>query len=123
MARELRSVNLGGVDLAAVLQAGTDSPAVTLVAVIIGVSVTTAIFGWMMWHAWNSVERAETDSRHRRRIFIRLGLIYVLSATLGVGGVLSGKEPKESLIGLPVVLLLAWFWLRASLRVKVPPHS
>ncbi len=94
-----------------------------LVTVIIGVSVTTAVFGWMMWRGWKSVERAETDSRHRRRIFLRLGLIYIAAVVIGIAGVFTGREPKESLIGLPIALVVAWFWLRTGLRVKVPPHS
>lgn len=104
-------------------QVGSDSPLALLATVIVGVSVTTAILGWMMWRGWKSAERAEADLRHRRRIFIRLGLIYVAAVAIGIGGVLSGIEPKESLIGLPIALLLAWFWLRTGLRVKVPPRS
>ena len=94
-----------------------------LATVIIGVSVATAILGWMMWRGWRSAERAESDLRHRRRIFVRLGLIYVAAVAIGIAGVLSGREPKESLIGLPIALLLAWFWLRTGLRVKVPTRS
>ena len=66
---------------------------------------------------------SESDLRHRRRIFVRLGLIYVAAMAIGIADVLSGREPKETLIGLPIALLLAWFWLRTGLRVKVPPHS
>lgn len=100
---------------------GAESLVVMLVTVIVGVSLTTAIFGWMMWRAWKSAERVETDLRHRRRILLRLGLVYVAAAVFGVAAVLSGKEPKESLIGLPVGVLLAWFYIRAAVGVKVPP--
>jgi 4-amino-4-deoxy-L-arabinose transferase-like glycosyltransferase len=94
-----------------------------LATVIIGVTIATAILGWMMWRGWKSAERAETDLRRRRRIFLRLGLIYVAAVAIGVAGVLDGSEPKESLIGLPIALALAWFWLRTGFRVKVPPRS
>jgi hypothetical protein len=94
-----------------------------LATVIIGVSVTTAILGWVIWREWKSAERAESDVRHRRRIFVRLGLIYIAAVGIGIAGVLSGREPKESLIGLPIALLLAWFCLRTGLRLKVPPHN
>jgi 4-amino-4-deoxy-L-arabinose transferase-like glycosyltransferase len=94
-----------------------------LATVIVGVSLATVILGWMMWRGWKSAESAETDLRQRRRIFLRLGLIYVAAVAIGIAGVLSGREPKESLIGLPIALLLAWFWLRTGLRVKVPPGS
>ena len=76
-----------------------------------------------MWRAWESAERAETDLRHRRRIFVLLGLIYVAAAAIGIAAVLGGNEPKDSLVGLPIPLLLAWFWLRTGFRVKAPPHS
>lgn len=94
-----------------------------LAIVIAGVSITTAILGWMMWRGWKSAERAETDLRHRRRIFLRLGLIYVAAMVIGITGVVTGSQPKESLIGLPIALLLAWFFLRARLREKIPPKS
>ena len=94
-----------------------------LATVIVAVSVTTAILGWMMWRGWKSAERAESDMRHRRRIFVGLGLIYVAAVAMGIAGVLSGREPKESLIGLPIALLLAWFWLRTGPRVKVPRRT
>ena len=104
-------------------QAGADSPEAMPAAVIIGVSVTTAIFVWILWQGWKETEHAETDLRHRRRIILRLGLVYVVTSVIGVAGVVSGREPKESLIGLPIALLLAWFLLRAVLKVKVPPRS
>ena len=104
-------------------QVSAENPAVMLATVIIGVSVATAILGWMIWRGWKSAERAESDLRYRRRIFVRLGLIYLAAMAIGIADVLSGREPKETLIGLPIALLLAWFWLGTGLRVKVPPHS
>ena len=104
-------------------QVSAENPAAMLATVIIGVSVATAILGWMMWRGWRSAESAESDLRRRRRIFVRLGLIYVAVVAIGIAGVLGGREPKESLIGLPIALLLAWFWLRTGLRVKVPTRS
>ena len=94
-----------------------------LVAVIMGVVVANAILGWMMWRGWKSSECAESDLRHRRRVFVSLGLIYVAAVATGIAGVLSGREPKGSLIDLPIALLLAWFYLRTGIRVKVPPRS
>ncbi len=115
--------NMAEIGLIVAAQVGAETPTATLAQVIIGVSTATAILGWLLWRRWKSAERAETDLRHRRRIFLRLGLIYVAAMAIGIAGVLSGREPKEGLIGLPVALLLAWFWLRAALRVKVPPRS
>ena len=100
---------------------GAETPVVMLMTAIVGVSLTSALFAWIMWRTWKSAERAETDLRHRRRIFLRLGLAYVAAAVFGVMIVLSGREPKESLIGLPIGALLAWFYLRAAIKVRVPP--
>jgi hypothetical protein len=100
---------------------GAENPVVMLVTVIVGVSLTSAVLAWTMWRTWKSAERAETDLRHRRWIFLRLGLLYVGAAVFGVVEVLSGREPKESLIGLPVAALLAWFLLKAAVKVRVPP--
>jgi hypothetical protein len=47
--------------------------------------------------------------------------MYVIAAVFGVVGVLSGSAPKETLIGLPIGVLLAGFYLRAGFSVKMPP--
>jgi len=39
-------------------QASAENPAAMLATVIVGVSVATAIFGWMMWRGWKSAECA-----------------------------------------------------------------
>jgi len=68
-----------------------------LARVVIGISAATAIFGWIMWRMW-SVERAETDPRHRRRILLGLGLIYVVSAVIGVAAALRPPRNQRVLV-------------------------
>jgi len=92
-----------------------------IATVVVGVTASSAFLGWMIWRAWKSAEGAESDSRHRRRILLRLGLLYVGCAVFGIAEVVTGREPKESLIGLPIAALLAWLYLRTAMRVKVPP--
>ena len=78
---------------------------------------------WLFWRAWKSVERAERDPRYLRRRLVLLGMIYVFGAVFGIEQVATGQQPLQSLIGLPIAVGLAWFWLRSASRVKVPPQT
>jgi hypothetical protein len=93
----------------------------TIALVIAGVSVATAVLAWMLWRVCKSVERAERDPRYLHRRLFWLGMIYVGAAVFGIEEVARGKEPIRSLIGLPIGLAFAWFWLRMASRVKAPP--
>ena len=93
----------------------------TIALVAAGVSVATALFAWMLWRACRSVERAERDPLYLRRRLFWFGMIYVGAVVFGIEEVARGKEPIQTLIGLPVGLALAWFLLRMASRVKVPP--
>ncbi len=59
--------------------------------VVVGLSITTTIFGWMMWRMW-SVDRSDTDPRQLRRILLGLGLIYLVFALIGVAATLRTKN-------------------------------
>src|SRR5215469_15636776 len=78
------------------------SPGLMIALVIAAVTVSSVFLAVGMWGAWKEAERAEGDARHQRRILLRLGLLYVGCAVLGIAVVLSGREPKESLFGLPI---------------------
>jgi membrane protein implicated in regulation of membrane protease activity len=93
----------------------------TIAAIIAGVSVSTALLAWCLWRVCKSVERAERDPRYLRRRLFWLGMMYLGAAVFGIEEVARGKEPIQTLIGLPIGLALAWFWLRMARRVKVPP--
>jgi hypothetical protein len=97
------------------------NPGVTIALVIAAVTVSSGFLAVGMWAAWKGAERAEADARYRRRILLRLGLLYVGCAIFGIAEVLTGSAPKESLFGLPVAAVLAWAYLRAAVRVKAPP--
>jgi uncharacterized membrane protein len=94
---------------------------VMIAAVILGVLAFSAFLGWGAWRVFKSAERAERDPRYLRRRLVLLGLLYVGSAVYGIEQVVTGREPLQSLIGLPIGALLAWFYLRAAFRVKIPP--
>jgi hypothetical protein len=92
-----------------------------IATVIVGVLASTELLAWMMWRACQSVERAERDPKYLRRRLFWLGMIYVGAAVFGIVEVASGQEPVQTLFGLPIGLLFAWWFLRAAVRVKVPP--
>jgi hypothetical protein len=48
-------------------------------------------------------------------------MLYVGAAVFGIVEVATGKEPIQSLVGLPIGGLFAWVYLRAASRVKIPP--
>ena len=97
------------------------SPWVMVASIILGVSVSSAFLAWMMWRAWQSAERAARDPRYLRRRLFWFGMLYVWAAVFGIVEVVTGREPVQALVGLPIGLLFAWFFLRAAIRVKVPP--
>ena len=97
------------------------NPVLMIVLVILYVSACSAILAAVLWRAWKEVERSNEDVRHRRRVLLRTGLLYVGCAALGIVAAVTGREPKESLLGLPIAVGLAWVYLRAATRVKAPP--
>ncbi len=92
-----------------------------LILVIVAVIGSSAVLAAAMWAAWKETERVETDSRYKRRILLRLALLYIGCAAFGIAGVATGREPKQSLLGLLIAAGLAWAYLRAASRVKSPP--
>jgi hypothetical protein len=92
-----------------------------MITIVIGALAIPVILTWMLWRMWRSFERSERDPGYRQRRVIGLATLYVASAVFGIVQVAIGKEPKEVLVGLPVVALLAWSLFRIAKRVKVPP--
>ena len=90
--------------------------------VIVAVTVSSAVLVAGMWGAWRETERAENDLRYRRRVLLRLALLYVVCAVLGIAEVVAGRAPTESLLGLPIAAFIAWVCWKAATRVKVPPE-
>lgn len=93
-----------------------------LIGVVIGVSVVSALFGWMMFRLAKSMDRAERDPKYKRRIFLCCAAIYGLGIVSGVSQVLSGEAPPVALLGLPIPILFVWWFLRLARQVKPPPH-
>jgi len=82
--------------------------------VIVAVTGSSAVLAAAMWAAWKETERAERDSRYKRRILLRLALLYIGCAAFGIAEVATGREPKQSLLGLPIAAGLAWAYLRVA---------
>jgi hypothetical protein len=89
--------------------------------IVVGVLAVCALFGWQMWRLGKRFDRQEKDPSFLRKSLRRGGYLYVVAALLGISLVLLGDEPKESLFGLPIALLLIWFFFHSAAKVKVPP--
>ncbi len=92
-----------------------------IVTAVIGVLVISALLAWGMLRVAKSSERAERDPRYLRRLLFRGGALYIVTTVFGIVGVATGREPVQTLFGLPIVLLIIWLLLRAASRVKIPP--
>ena len=93
-----------------------------ITTVIVSVLAATALLAWTMWRAWKSIERSEKDPAYHRRRLFRWGTIYACAALFVIVEVGTGKEPIQALSGLPIGLLLVWWYFRAAARVKIPPN-
>ena len=98
-----------------------ESSAAIVTTVIVGVLAFTTLLAWGLWRVYRSVERAERDPKYLRRHLLFGAAVYVGAAALGIVFVVTGHEPVESLVGLPVVALFAWFYVRQAMKVRVPP--
>ena len=100
----------------------TGSPE-TIAVVITGVLAATALLAWTMWRAWKSAERSEKDFTYLRRRLLLWGTIYACSALFGIVEVATGKNPVESLVGLPVALWLVWVFFNSAHKVKAAQRT
>src|SRR4030095_2873297 len=94
------------------------SPA-ALLTTVLGILGFCAFLAWIMWRAFRQVEREERDASYLRRRLMRWAYFYSASALIVIVLVVTGKEPKESLIGLPIAALLIWTFWRSARNVKV----
>ncbi len=94
----------------------------TFVSVVVGVFTASALFGWLMFRAAKSADRCNSDPSYRRRQFILLAGIYVVSMVFGVTEVIRGEEAVWSLVFLPIPLLIVYFLLRMASQTNAPPQ-
>jgi hypothetical protein len=103
----------------------TASPSIspgTLLTIILGILGFSAFLAWIMWSAFRQVEREERDPRYLRRRLVRWAYFYSAAALIAIVLVVTGKEPKEALIGLPMAALLIWTFWRSARSAKVSPE-
>jgi hypothetical protein len=93
----------------------------TIALVIVGVAPISALIGWAMWRSGQHAERVERDPVYLRKTLRRGAYLYISVAAIGTALVLVGDQPKESLFGLPIALLLIWFFFYSARKVKAPP--
>ena len=105
---------------AAIIALSSVFPLRTVTVTILAVFALSALLGWGAWRMYKSAERAERDPKYLRRRLIRLGVLYLGCSIWAVLEVANGARPLKSLVGLPIGLLLGWFYLRAATRVDTP---
>ncbi len=94
-----------------------------IATIIVVVLASSAFLGWMAWRVFKSAERAERDPRYLHRRLLAMGMLYIGCALFAIAQVATGREPIKSLIGLPIGVMFIWMYLRAAIRVKVPPKE
>lgn len=83
------------------------------VQIIGGIIAICALLGWLLLRVWMSQERLEANQRYRRRFLKLVIVVWGGYCVFGVIEVFAGKQPIESLIGLPFVLGFLWIALRS----------
>jgi hypothetical protein len=92
-----------------------------IVLIILVVLGTSALFGWSAWLICQTANRAERDPRFRRRLLLVVASVYAFGVLNGVSDVLSGKQSAWSLIFVPIPAAIIWAYVKAAIRVKIPP--
>jgi len=88
---------------------------------IILVFAGSTLFGWQMWRLGKRLDRQGQEPGYSSKNLRRGGFVYAGAAVLGIAFVSIGELPKESLVGLPIVMLLRWSLFRAAAKVKAAP--
>lgn len=91
-------------------------------AIIVAVFAGAALFGWMMFRAGNSADRAARDPRYARRLMIRIALVYSVFLAYGITQIALGSQPMMDLVGLIIPILFVPYLWRAASRTKIPPQ-
>jgi hypothetical protein len=97
--------------------------AFVIVTIVVGVLAASAIFGWSAIILWKHVDRSDRDARYRRRWLLIYGSLYTLNTAAVLADVATGRKPLQSLLGLPIALLIVWYFFRQARRVKIPPDE
>ena len=92
---------------------------VQVIFIILGVSAYTFVLIWMLLRAARSSARAEKDPKYRRRLLLGGAGLYGFSVLLNSLRVAFGDAPPISLLGLPVALLMIWWFLSRARKTKV----
>ncbi|MGC2526957.1 MAG: hypothetical protein WA639_04385 [Candidatus Acidiferrum sp.] len=87
---------------------------------VITVFAVAGLFGWMMFRAGQSADRAARDPRYRRRQMILVAAVYSVFLAYGIMQIAFGRLPRLDLVGLIIPILFIWYFWRAASRTKIP---
>ena len=93
----------------------------TTALIIIAVAAFSVFFWWRMSRLGEHAERVQNDPAYLRKSLRRGAYLYIGATALAITMVILGESPKETLFGLPVGLLLIWFFSYSAAKVKLPP--
>jgi hypothetical protein len=79
-------------------------------------AVVTAVGGWVLFQAMNSVAKSARNPKLFRGSLIFLTVFYVVNTIIVFSGVVSGSRPPYALVGLPIPILMMWFFWRSAMR-------
>ena len=89
---------------------------------VVTVFAVAALFGWMMFRAGQSADRAARALRYRRRQLILIAVVYSVFLLYGITQIAFGRVPVLDLVGFIIPILFVWYFWRAASRTKIPPQ-
>ena len=92
-----------------------------IVSAVVGTLVFVGLFTWMGLRAAHSAERAAHDTKYRRRMLLIGAAVYLFIAFRTLMSVLVGNQSITILLGLPILIFLAWWFLRTARKAKDQP--
>ena len=92
-----------------------------LLLIIIGFTLFIAIVYWVLVRAARLGNRIHQDPRFRRRVLVIAAIPYILGGLVGTVEVATGNEPLKTLAGLAISIPMAWLFLSAARKTKIPP--
>ena len=92
-----------------------------LLFIILGFTLFIGILYWVLVRAARLGNRIHQDPRFKRRVLFIAAIPYILGGLVGTVEVATGNEELKTLAGLAISIPMAWLFLWAARRTKIPP--